>query len=61
MDFERVEHALASHNDLLRLLLDWEAANESGDFFGSLPLCKLAETLLARPNTRVDDLKEQLS
>ena len=61
MDLKGVEHALASHDDLLWLLLDWETADKSSDFFGCLPLCKLTETLLACPNTRVDNLQEELS
>ena len=38
VNFERVEHAFASHDNLLGLLLYGQAANEGSDFFSGLPL-----------------------
>ena len=35
MHFQRVEHALARHDDLLRLLLDRETADEGRDLRGA--------------------------
>jgi hypothetical protein len=61
VDLERVKHALAGHDDLLRLLFDRQRPNERGDFFGGLPLGELTETLLTRPDRRVDDLEEELA
>jgi hypothetical protein len=37
MNFERVEHTLASDDDLLGLFFDGERTNQRGDFFGGLP------------------------
>jgi len=34
MDFERVEHAFASDDDLLGLFFDGEGPNQSGHFLG---------------------------
>ena len=59
--FERVKHALAGDDDLLRLLFDRERTNQCGHFFGSLPLGELPKTLLSGPNACVDDFEEQLS
>ena len=61
MHFEGIEHALARDDDLLGLLFDGERANERGNFFGCLPLGKLAQTLLTSPDARVDDLEEELA
>ena len=61
VDLERVEHALARHNDLLGLLFDGQRADEGSHLLGRLPLGQLAETLLARPHARVDDLEEELT
>ena len=61
MDFEGIQHALSGDDDLLRLFFDWERANQRSDFFGGLPLRELTETLLTRPNARVDDLEEELA
>ena len=55
------QHALASNDDLFRLLFDRQGAYKRCHFFGRLPLRELAETLLARPDTRVNDLKEELT
>jgi len=39
-----VQHALACHNDLLRLFLNRQRANQSGHFLGRLPLGQLIHT-----------------
>ena len=61
MNFERIEHSLSRNDDLLRLLLDGERSNESGDFLGGLPLGELTETLLSGPNGGVNNLDERLT
>ena len=61
MDFERIQHPFSRHDDLFRLFLDGEGADEGGNLLGRLPLGQLPETLLPRPHTRVDDLEEELS
>ena len=61
MDLERIEHTLPGHDDLLRLFLDGQRTNESGDFLGGLPLRELSETLLTSPNRGVNDLEEELT
>ena len=61
MHFERIEHRLSRHNNLTRLLFDWQRANERSDLLGGFPLCKLTETLLARPYARVNDFQEKLA
>eukprot|EP00964_Phaeocystis_antarctica_P078146 scaffold48598_cov65-Phaeocystis_antarctica.AAC.1 len=58
---ERVEHALARHDDLLGLLLDGQRADERGHLLGGLPLGELPQPLLARPDGGVDDLEEELA
>ena len=59
--FERVKHALAGDDDLLRLLFDRERTNQCGHFFGSLPLGELPKTFLTSPDTGVNDFEEELS
>lgn len=61
MDLKWIKHSLASHDDLLGLLLYGEGADESSHLLSRLPLGQLAQTLLPRPNTRMDDLEEELS
>lgn len=61
MDLERVEHTLPSDDDLLRLLLDGERTDKSGNLLGGLPLSELTETFLSRPDRGVNDLKEELT
>lgn len=61
MHLERVEHSLAGHNDLLGLLFDRQRADERRHLLGRLPLGELSESLLSRPDGRVDDLDERLS
>lgn len=61
MDFERVEHTLPRDDDLLRLLLDGQRPNQSGDFLGRLPLGQLTETLLTSPHGCVNNLDERLT
>lgn len=61
VDFERVQHSLSGDDDLLGLFFDGQRSNQRGDFFGSLPLGQLTETLLTGPNAGVNDLQEQLS
>ena len=61
MHLEWVKHAFACHNDLLRLLLDRQTANQSCHFLSCLPLGELAEAFLSSPDTRVDDFEEQLA
>jgi hypothetical protein len=46
---------------LLRLFLDRQRTNQSGNLFGRLPFGELPKTFLAGPDTRVDDLQEQLT
>jgi hypothetical protein len=48
----------AGHDHLLRLFFDWQRADQGSDFFGSLPLGELAQTLLTGPNARVNDLQK---
>ena len=61
MHLKRVKHALSRHDNLLRLLFNWQASDQSCHFFSSLPLCKLAKALLTSPHARVDNLEEQLT
>ena len=61
MNLERIEHTLSSNDNLLRLFFDGKRSNESGDFFGSLPLRKLSKTLLTSPDGGVNNLDERLS
>jgi len=61
VNFERVKHTLAGNDDLLRLFFHRQRPNEGSHFFRGLPLGKLPETLLARPNAGVDDLEEKLT
>mmetsp|Transcript_51851 Transcript_51851/g.121766 ORF Transcript_51851/g.121766 Transcript_51851/m.121766 type:complete len:1251 (+) Transcript_51851:175-3927(+) len=61
MHLQRVEHALARHDDLLRLLLDGQRPDQRRHLLGRLPLGQLSEALLSRPHRRVDDLEEELS
>lgn len=61
MHFKRVKHALPSDDDLLGLLFDGQTSNQSGNLFCCLPLSQLAETLLSRPDTRMDDFEEKMS
>jgi hypothetical protein len=58
MHFKGVEHALAGYDHLLRLLFDRQRTDQGSDFFSSLPLGELAQTLLAGPNTCVNDLRK---
>jgi hypothetical protein len=53
--------ALRRFFHLFRLFFNRQRSNEGGDFFGSLPLGQLAETFLAGPDGRVDDLQEELA
>ena len=61
MDLQRIKHSFSSHDDLFWLLLNGEGANEGGHLLCRLPLGQLAQTLLPRPYTGVDDLEKQLS
>ena len=56
MNFERVEHAFTSDNDLFWLFFNWQTSNQCCDLLGCFPFSKLAKTFLARPDTRVNDL-----
>mmetsp|Transcript_63136 Transcript_63136/g.136700 ORF Transcript_63136/g.136700 Transcript_63136/m.136700 type:complete len:725 (-) Transcript_63136:4486-6660(-) len=58
---QRVQHALARHDDLLRLLLHGQRADQRRDLLGGLPLRQLRQALLAGPHRGVDDLQEELS
>ena len=58
---ERVEHPFARDDDLLRLLLHGQGANQRRALLRRLPLGELAEALLAGPHRRVDDLEEELA
>ena len=60
VNLERVQHALPCDNDLLRLFFNRQRSDQCGNFFGSLPLRKLSETLLTSPDAGVDNLQEQL-
>ena len=59
--FERVQHALACVDDLLRLLFDWQRTNQGCHFFRSFPLRQLPKTLLSGPDARMNDLEEELT
>ena len=61
VDLKRVKHTLSGDNDLLGLFFYGQRTNESSYFFSRLPLGQLTETLLTSPDTRVDDLEEELS
>mmetsp|Transcript_19228 Transcript_19228/g.59304 ORF Transcript_19228/g.59304 Transcript_19228/m.59304 type:complete len:391 (-) Transcript_19228:3185-4357(-) len=61
MHFQRIQHPLSRHDDLLGLLLDGQRPNQRRHFFGRLPLGQLPESLLAGPDRRVNDLQEQLA
>lgn len=61
VNFERVEHAFPSYDDLLWLLFYWETSDQCGYFLSCLPFCKLTETFLSCPYTSMDDLQEELS
>ena len=61
MHLERVEQTLTGHDKLLRLFFHRQRSDESRHFFSSLPLRQLTKTLLTSPDTRVDNLQEQLS
>jgi len=50
-----------SRNDLLRLLFDGQQVDQGSNFFSGLPFCKLSKTLLARPDTGMNDLQKQLA
>ena len=56
-----VEHSLACDYDLLGLLLHGQRADQGSHLLCRLPLGQLAQTLLPRPHTGVDDLQEQLA
>mmetsp|Transcript_62206 Transcript_62206/g.196851 ORF Transcript_62206/g.196851 Transcript_62206/m.196851 type:complete len:1067 (-) Transcript_62206:4174-7374(-) len=60
VNLERVQHALAGHDDLLGLLLDGEGAHQRRHLLRGFPLGQLPEALLPGPHARVDDLEEQL-
>mmetsp|Transcript_39638 Transcript_39638/g.86525 ORF Transcript_39638/g.86525 Transcript_39638/m.86525 type:complete len:232 (+) Transcript_39638:1500-2195(+) len=61
MDLQRVQHALARHNDLLGLLFNRKRSNQGRSFLSSFPLCKLGQALLSRPDRSVHNLQEQLA
>mmetsp|Transcript_46495 Transcript_46495/g.113223 ORF Transcript_46495/g.113223 Transcript_46495/m.113223 type:complete len:463 (-) Transcript_46495:5607-6995(-) len=58
---ERVEHPLARHDDLLRLLLDGQRPDQRSNLLRRLPLGELPKALLAGPYGGVDDLEEELA
>mmetsp|Transcript_12178 Transcript_12178/g.50989 ORF Transcript_12178/g.50989 Transcript_12178/m.50989 type:complete len:398 (+) Transcript_12178:2351-3544(+) len=60
MHLQRVEHALARHDDLLRLLFHRERSYERRNLLGGFPLGELPQTLLPRPHRGVDHLQKQL-
>lgn len=43
---QRVQHALPGNDDLLRLLLHWQRADQGGNFFGCLPFGQLQRQML---------------
>jgi len=57
MHLKRIKHALTGHDHLLRLFFNWQRTDQGSDFFSSLPLGELAQTLLTGPNARVNDLQ----
>lgn len=61
VDLERIQHTLSGDDDLFGLFFDGERSDQSGDFFGSLPLGELTETFLTRPDRSVNDLEEELT
>lgn len=60
MNLKRIEEAFACHNQLFGLFFNRQRSDQCSDFFGSLPCGQLAKTLLTSPDTRVNDLQEQL-
>jgi len=46
---------------LLGLLFDWQRTNKRSNLLSGLPLGELPETLLASPDTGVDNLQEELT
>ena len=57
MYLERIQHALSSDNDLLRLLFHRKRANQRSHFFCRLPFGQLSKTFLTCPDTGVNDLR----
>ena len=56
--FERIQHALACDDDLLRLFFYGQGANQRRDFLSSLPFRELTETFLPGPDTRLNHLEQ---
>lgn len=61
MNFQGVEHSFARHDNLLGLLFNWQASDQSRHLLSGLPLSQLPKTLLACPYARVDDLQKQVA
>ena len=61
VDLERIQHALPRNNHLFGLLLNGQRTDQRRDFFGSLPLRQLAQTLLPCPHASMNDLQEELA
>jgi len=61
VDFERIEHAFTSDDDLFGLFLDGQRSDQSSHFLSGFPLGELAESLLSGPGGGMDDLQVELS
>jgi hypothetical protein len=55
------QHALSRDNDLLGLFFNGERSYKRSNFFGRFPLRQLSETFLTSPDTRMNDLEEELT
>ena len=55
------QHSLTGNNHLLWLFFNWQRPYQRSYFLSSFPFGKLSKSLLASPNTCVDDLQEQLT
>jgi hypothetical protein len=61
MDFKWIEHSFSRNNNLLWLLLDRKTPYKSSNFFGSFPFCELPKSFLPSPDTRMNNLKEEMT
>lgn len=61
MHLKWVKQTFPRHDDLSRLLLNWQCSDECCNFLCRLPFSKLSKPFLPCPHRSVDDLQEQLS
>ena len=59
--YAHTQHALPRDDDLLGLLLNRQRTHQRSNFLSGLPFRQLTKTLLTRPDTRVNDLEEELA